>query len=161
MGYQQNRYFLSNLCKYCINNYQILNNGPILSSFIYQVCKEIDLDVPVVRGILGIEVNGIKREFAHCFNLYNGDIIDATVYQYALMYKSLQYKLPLYVSGNTSDKIEYEIGKELKYSEQVKFDKLILQRVVNSIKTTNINEPEYFNEIDDSKKKSLFSVNRF
>lgn len=147
---------IKSICNYCINRYQILNSAPIISSFIYQLCRELDIDAPAVQGILSIEVNGYKRQFAHCFNKYKFNIVDATIYQYAFINKSIDHLFPILVIGNTPDNIEYSIHNEIKWDSQIKFRKDYLHKVLNEIKQSSNITLKKFTLLEDSKKENLF-----
>lgn len=147
---------IRSICKYCINSYQISNSAPIMSSFIYQLCRELDIYVPAVRGILSVEVKGYKRQFAHCFNIYNCDIIDATIYQYAFINKSIDILFPVFVAGNVPENIDYLIHNEIKLDSQIKFKKDYLNRVLDEIKQIDNINLKKFNLLEDSKKENLF-----
>lgn len=147
---------IRSICKYCINRYQISNSSPILSSFIYQLCKELDIYVPAVRGILSVEVKGYKRQFAHCFNIYKCDIIDATIYQYAFINKSIDDLFPVFVAGSVPENIDYLIHNEIKLDSQIKFKKNYLNKVLNEIKQIDNINLKKFSLLEDSKKENLF-----
>lgn len=147
---------IRSICKYCTNSYQISNSAPIMSSFIYQLCRELDIYVPAVRGILSVEVKGYKRQFAHCFNIYNCDIIDATIYQYAFINKSIDILFPVFVAGNVPENIDYLIHNEIKLDSQIKFKKDYLNRVLDEIKQIDNINLKKFNLLEDSKKENLF-----
>ena len=147
---------IESICKYCINRYQISNSAPIISSFIYQLCRELDMDVPAVQGILSVEVNGYKRQFAHCFNIYKCDIIDATIYQYAFMNKSIHSLFPIFIAGSVPQNIEYLIHNEIKLDYQIKFKKDYLNKVLHEIKHSNSISLKEFTLLEDSKKENLF-----
>lgn len=144
------------ICKYCINRYQISNSAPIISSFIYQLCRELDIDVPAVQGILSVEVKGYKRQFAHCFNIYKCDIIDATIYQYAFINKSIDALFPVFVAGGAPENIDYLIHNEIKLDSQIKFKKDYLNKVLNEIKQIDNINLKKFSLLEDSKKENLF-----
>lgn len=147
---------IRSICKYCIKEYQILNNGPLISNFIYQLCREIDIVVPSVRGIVSVEIEGYKRQFAHCFNIYNSNIIDATIYQHALMNKSIENLFPIFVAGVVPENIEYIIYEEIKLDSQIKFKRDYLKKVLDEVYLNEDITLSKFNIIEDSKKKSLF-----
>lgn len=147
---------IRSICKYCINRYQISNSAPILSSFIYQLCRELDIYVPAVRGILSVEVKGYKRQFAHCFNIYKCDIIDATIYQYAFINKSIDTLFPVFVAGSVPENIDYLIHNEVKLDSQIKFKKDYLNKVLDEIKQIDNINLKKFSLLEDSKKEDLF-----
>ncbi|NMM64050.1 hypothetical protein HBE96_15490 [Clostridium sp. P21] len=151
----QEKELMNTICKYCINKYQILNNAPILSSFIYQLGKKLDLDIPSIRGVLNVEVNGYKRLFAHCFNVYNGQIVDTSIYQYALINKSIKHLFPLYIVEITPSHIEYSINSEVKYECQFKFKDEYLSKALNEIRTFNNIDLKRFSISDDCKKENI------
>lgn len=151
-----NMEIIKSICCYCINRYQISNSAPIISSFIYQLCKELDIDVPAVRGILSVEVKGYKRQFAHCFNIYNCDIIDATIHQYAFINKSIDTLFPIFVAGNVPENIEYLIHNEIKLDSQIKFRKQYLNKILDEINQSGNINLKKFSLLEDSKKENLF-----
>ena len=149
--------FLKNVCKYCIDNYTISNNGPLIASLIDQLCLHVNMDVPAVQGILHLRINdNCSRSFAHCFNVYNGSIIDASIYQYALIYRSIENLFAIYVVQNTPDYIDYRIDAKMNRKHRFKFNKKLLQNILEDIKNFNSPEIKRFNLNEDSKKKNLF-----
>lgn len=150
------RSFFEGLCKMCISNYQILNNANMVSTLISQICRIKEMDVPFVKGILYVNVNNYKREYAHCFNMYRGNVIDASIYQYAIMNRNISKLFPTYIIGNEPDHIEYMVMSEVKYDSQFKFDKEFLNKLLHNIDEYTYMKIPQFNEIDDSKKKNLF-----
>lgn len=149
--------FLTTVCKYCIDNYTISNNGPLIASLISQLCLHVNMDVPAVQGIVRFRINdNYSRSFAHCFNVYNGSIIDASIYQYALMYRSIENLFPTYVVQNTPDYIEYRIDAKMNKKHRVKFNEKLLKNILKDIKDINLPEIKRFNLNEDSKKKNLF-----
>lgn len=146
---------LENVCKYCISKYQILNNAPILSSFIYQLGKKLQIDIPAVRGIIHVEVNGYKLQFAHCFNVCNGQIVDTSIYQYALINQRIENLFPLYIVGMTPDHIDYSISSEIKYKSQFRFKDEYLSKTLKEIKDLKHIELRRFSIIEDAKKENL------
>jgi hypothetical protein len=146
---------IANICTYCINKYQILNNAPILSSFVYQLGRKLQIDIPVVRGILHVEVNGYKRHFAHCFNVYNGQIVDTCIYQYALINQCIEHLFPLYIIGMTPSHIDYSVSSEIKYESQFRFKDEYLSKTLKEIKSLNHIELKRFSMIEDCKKETL------
>lgn len=146
---------LKNICKYCVDKYQILNNAPILSSLIYQLCRKLEFDVPAVRGILQVDINGYKRQFAHCFNVYNGQIIDVSIYQFALTNKSIEHLFPIYIFGITPPHIEYSINSEFKYNLQFKFKDEYLTKALKEIKALGNVELKRLSLEEDCKKENI------
>lgn len=146
----------NSICEYCINKYQILNSAPIISNFIYQICRHIDMDVPSIQGILIIEVNGYKRQFAHCFNVYNGSIIDATIFQFAIINKTINNIFPFYVVGNIPEHIDYIINNEIKLDFQTKFSKDYIEKAIHEIKNMVHTPINKFDSLEDSRKENLF-----
>ncbi|AKN32549.1 hypothetical protein Ccar_17460 [Clostridium carboxidivorans P7] len=146
---------MDTICKYCISRYQVLNNAPILSSLIYQLGRKLQIDIPAIRGILYVEVNGYKRQYAHCFNVYNGQIVDSTIYQYALINKGIEHLFPLYVVGIAPSHIDYSINSEIKYECQFKFKDEYLSKILKDIKDSNDIKLERFSLLEDSKKETL------
>lgn len=152
--------FFENLCKYCIENYQVMSSGRMISSLIYQCCKELGMDATAVEGLLVLEINGYKRQYAHCFNVYKSNIIDASIYQFALMNKAIENMFPLYVVGSMPEHIEYSIMKEIKYENQMRFKKSIVNSIIKSCKEEGSIVVDKFTIIEDSKKKNLFYANK-
>ena len=149
--------FLENVCKYCINKYTISNNGPLISSFIYQICKYEDMDVPSMQGILRIYLNqNYSRNFAHCFNVYQGAIVDASLYQYALVNKPIENFFPVYIVNIPPPHIDYIIYNEIKKDSQIKFSNKFLENALKSIKSSNFSPIKRFTLLEDSKKEELF-----
>lgn len=148
--------FLIKICKYCISNYQILNSAPIISDFIYELCKEVDLYVPPAHGIITLEINDIKKQFSHCFNIYNSMIVDASIYGLALINKSLVSLLPLYIVGYPSSAIDYHIYAGAKHKSQIKFDSSYLKKVLHEIDNISDIDIDKFDNLYDSKKQNLF-----
>lgn len=58
------------------------------------------MDVPAVEGLLFVENNGYKRQYAHCFNVCRSDIIEASIYQFALINNTIESLFPLYIVGS-------------------------------------------------------------
>jgi hypothetical protein len=100
-----------------------MNSSRLISSLIYQCGRILEMDLIAVSGILYVEINGYKRQYAHCFNIYKSNIIDASIYQFAMMYQNVEEKFPLYVCTNIPEHIEYKIMDEIKYTTQLKFKK--------------------------------------
>ncbi|ADK14202.1 conserved hypothetical protein [Clostridium ljungdahlii DSM 13528] len=149
--------FLKNVCKYCINKYTISNNGPLIASLIYQICKHEDMDVPAMQGILRIYINkNYSRSFAHCFNVYRGVIVDASLYQYALVNKPIENLFPVYIVDATPPHIEYTIYNEIKKDSQVKFSDKFLENTLKNIKGNSTYPIKRFTLLEDSKKEELF-----
>ncbi|APM38640.1 hypothetical protein [Clostridium kluyveri] len=149
--------FFKNVCKYCIDKYTISNNGPLMASLINQLCNRIDMDVPAVQGILCLRINdNYSRSFAHCFNVYNGNIIDASIYQYALIYRSIESLFPTYVVQNTPDYIDYRIDNKMSIRHNVKFNEELLENILKNIEDKDLPEIKRFNLNEDSKKENLF-----
>lgn len=144
------------ICSYCIEKYQILNNGPTIASLIYQLCRYTDIDVPACQGILYVEINGYKRQYAHCFNVYNGQIIDASIYQFALINKSLEYLFPLYIIGDLPQHLEYKISNEIRYINMIKFKDEYLKSVLKEISDKKDFNIERFDINADAKKENIF-----
>lgn len=144
------------ICSYCIEKYQITNSSPTIASFIYQLCRYMDIDAPACEGILYVEVNGYKRQYAHCFNVYNAQIIDASIYQFALINKPLEQLFPLFIIEALPSHIEYKISNEIKYKNMLKFKHTYLEYVLREISDKKEVEIERFDIIVDSKKENLF-----
>lgn len=145
-----------NLCKYIMKNYQVMNSSKITSGLIYQCCRELEMDVPAVEGLVFVEVNGYKRQYAHCFNAQGTTIIDASIYEFALINKIIEDLFPLYIAGNVPAHIEYSIIKEIKYENQSKFNKDIINRIIEESQNYGDMIVNRFSMIEDSKKKNLF-----
>ena len=149
--------FLENVCKYCINTYTISNNGPLIASLICQICKHEDMDVPAMQGILRIYINeNYSKSFAHCFNIYRGVIVDASLYQYALVNKPIENLFPVYIVNTTPPHIEYTIYNEVKKDSQIKFSNKFLENALKSIKENDPYPVKRFTLLEDSKKEELF-----
>jgi len=118
------------------------------------------MDVPAVEGLLFIEVNGYKRPYAHCFNVYRSNIIDASVYQFALMNKAIESLFPLYILGSIPEHLEYSIMNEIKKDSQIKFKKHIIDNIIKEVKEENNIIPHRFSINEDSRKKNLFYLNK-
>ncbi len=150
--------FLKKLCSYCIGNYQVMGSARIMSSFIYQCGKILDMELMAVEGILYVEINGYKRQYAHCFNTYGSSIIDASIYQFALIYKKVEDKFPVYIAGSIPEHIEYKVTGEIKYNNQLKFSDYKLNTVINEVKQGYDFNIDRFSLIEDSKKNNLFNL---
>ena len=144
------------ICSYCIRRYQILSNGPIISSLIYQLGRYMDMDVPTCQGILSVEINGYKRQYTHCFNVYNGEIIDASIYQFALINKSIENLFPLFIVGALPQQLEYKISNEIKYINMIKFKDEYLKFVLSEILDEKESKIKRFDISADAKKENLF-----
>ncbi|MCI1943774.1 hypothetical protein [Clostridium luticellarii] len=146
-----------NICKYCIGKYTLLSSGPLIPSLICQLCKYADMDVPVIRGILRVQINeNYIRSFAHCFNIYNGSIIDASIYEYALTNKAIGHLFPIYILDNIPPHIDYIMQEELVVDSQVKFSEQFLKNSLEKIQNNNLEFVKRFTLIEDSKKENLF-----
>jgi len=150
------RQTVENLLKYCLLNFQIRGGSRIISSFIYQVLRELDIDAPAVEGIIYVEIKGHPRPFAHCFNVSSCDIIDGTVYGFALLNKAVADLFPLYIIGNPPDHMEYCVTKELKPASQFQFRKEYLEKVISELDLYHNASVERFSDISDSRKQDLF-----
>lgn len=149
--------FFKNLCQYCIGKYTILNSGPLISSLIYQLCKYVDMDVPAIQGILRVHINeNYSRSFAHCFNIYNGIIIDASIYQYALTNKVISHLFPIYIFSIVPEHIDYIMQRRLNANSQIKFSREFLKNALENIQNNNFKSVKRFDLIEDSKKENLF-----
>jgi hypothetical protein len=118
------------------------------------------MDVPAVEGLLSVEVNGYKRQYAHCFNVYKSNIIDSSIYQFAVINKAIESLFPLYIVGSMPEHIEYSIMHEIKYDTQIKFKKNIINNILKSAKEEKNIVLHKFSLIEDSKKKNLFYDNK-
>ncbi|MDD3224438.1 MAG: hypothetical protein PHX70_07020 [Clostridium sp.] len=153
----ENLKFLEKLCAYCISNYTVASSGRLISTLIYQCGRKLDFDISAVEGILYVEINGYKRQYAHYFNVYKSSIIDASIYQYALIYKNVEDRFPLYVAGdNMPSNIEYSIRGEINYFSQFKFKDYMLDKIIENAYNNDIIIPKRFSNIEDGKKKNLF-----
>lgn len=148
--------FFGNLCKVCISNYQILNSSNLVSALVSQVARLKGIDVPFMNGILYVEISGRKRSYAHCFNMYKGQVIDASIYGHALFNKNYEELFPLYIVGNEPDHIEYYVLSEVHLDSQFKFQKDFLESIIYKIDNYKHTKIKRFNEIEDSRKKNLF-----
>lgn len=132
--------FLKSLCKYCISKYTISNSGPLISSLIYQLCKYVDIDVPVIQGVLRVHINdNYSRSFAHCFNVYKGIVLDASIYQFALTNRAIGHLFPVYVFGNVPAHIDYIMERILTVDFQTKFSKNFWKMYLEMLKTIILN----------------------
>lgn len=150
--------FLKKMCLYCINNYQIMNSSRMISSLIYQCGRILEMDLAAVEGILYVEINGYKRQYAHCFNVYRSNIIDASIYQFAMIYKNVEHRFPLYISANLPDYIEYKVMHEIKYETQFKFQPELLNKIIDEAAHADNLSENRFSLIEDSSKKNLFTL---
>lgn len=146
------------ICKFCINKYQVINSAPLISSFIYEVCRKAELDVPAVEGILHVEVNGRIRQYSHCFNVFNSTIIDASIYQFALLNQSIENIFPLFVVGDTPEVLDYSILHEIKKGSRMTFSSNLIESTLQSIISQKKTELKRFKLEEDIKKQNLFYV---
>jgi hypothetical protein len=147
---------VENLIKYCLLNFQIKGCSRMISSFIYQALKELGIDAPAVEGIVYVEINGRTRPFVHCFNVISCDIIDGSVYGFALLNKAVGDLFPLYVIGNPPDHMDYCITKEIKPASQYQFRKEFLASVISELDSLSGIRLERFDDLTDSRKQDLF-----
>lgn len=148
---------LKKICEYCITNYSISNSSPIISSLIYELCKFHNIDAIPVQGIITICINNIySRSFAHCFNVYDGIIIDASIYEYALINKRIEHLIPMYIVDHIPYHIEYSIQNPMSEDYRFKFSKEFLSTISNNIKFMDHIHLKRFNLTNDSKKQNLF-----
>lgn len=152
----EEKIFFKNLCKMCVSNYQIMNSSNLVSSLVSQVARLKGIDVPFMKGILYVEISGRKRNYAHCFNVYRGQVIDASIYSHALLNKNYEELFPLYIVGNEPDHIEYYVLSEVYLDSQFKFQKDFLESIIYKIDSYKDTKIKRFNEIEDSRKKNLF-----
>lgn len=144
------------ICSYCIKKYQISNSGPIMASLIYQLYRYMDIDVPACQGILYVEINGHKRQYTHCFNVYNGQIIDVSIYQFALINKSIEHLFPLFIIGALPQHLEYKISNEIKYNSMMKIKDEYLKFILREVSDEKVPNIKRFDVITDAKKENLF-----
>lgn len=147
---------IKNICRYCLVNFETCHSSRLMSSLIYQICKELDIDVPAVEGLMYVNINGCRRPFAHCFNIYHGAIIDSTVYSYALMNKSIEGLFPLFIAGTPPDHMDYVVHGEIKYNFQHKFKVQLLDSIISQLDQYSDIEIKRFDEFEDARKKNLF-----
>ena len=147
---------IKSMCKYCLTNYQIQGSSRLISSLIYQLARELDMNVPAVEGILYVDIKGCRRTFAHCFNVMNCEIIDCTIYSYALINKSISDLFPTYIVGTPPDHIDYIVDKEIKPDYQFKFKKDYLNSILSQLNNYDNIQIERFTEYKDAKKQNLF-----
>lgn len=147
---------IENLLKYCLVNFQTRGSSRLLSAFIYQVLRELDIDAPAVEGVVYVEIMGHARPFAHCFNAHGCDIIDGSIYSLALINKAVGRQFPLYVAGDPPDHMEYCITGELKSGSQPQFGSEFIQAVISALASYSDVEVDRFDELADSAKKDLF-----
>ncbi|KOF55766.1 hypothetical protein AGR56_18310 [Clostridium sp. DMHC 10] len=152
----EEKVFFKSLCKLCISNYQILNSANLVSALISQISRVRGIDVPVIEGILYVEIKNHKRNYAHCFNMYKGQVIDATIYSHALLNKNFEGLFPLYVVGNEPGHIEYSVISEVYLDSQFKFKEDFLNDVICKVNNYKDTEIKRFDEVEDNRKKNLF-----
>lgn len=116
------------------------------------------MDVPAVEGLIFVEVNGYRRQYAHCFNVCGINIIDASIYEFALINKTIENLFPLYIVGNIPPHIEYSVMKEIKFQNQIKFKNHIIKKVIRESENYNNIYISRFSIFDDSKKENLFFI---
>ena len=150
------RKIIESLVKYCLVNYRTRGSSRIISSFIYQVLREMDIEAPAVEGIFYVELKGRPRPFVHCFNIISCDIIDASVYGFALLNKAVEDLFPLYIIGTPPDHMDYYITKELKPDSQYKFKKEFLHSIISELGAYKGRSVERFDDLSDSRKQDLF-----
>lgn len=150
------RKIIESLVKYCLVNFKIRGSSRIISSFIYQVLREMDIYAPAVEGIFYADIKGRPRPFVHCFNIRSCDIIDASVYGFALLNKAVEDLFPLYIIGIPPDHMDYYITKELKPDSQQQFKKEFLHSVISELGAYRGRSVERFDDLADSKKQDLF-----
>lgn len=149
---------LRKICLYCINKYEIMNSSRMISSLIYQCGRILEMDLTAVEGILYVEINGYKRQYAHCFNVYRSSIVDASIYQFAMMYKNVEDSFPLYISVNLPENIEYKVMHEIKYETQLKFERELLIKIISEAAGGDDFSENRYSLTDDSSKENLFSL---
>lgn len=147
---------IENLIKYCLLNFQIKGCSRLISSFIYQVLKELDIDAPAVEGMIYVEIKGRQRPFVHCFNVRSCDIIDGSVYGFALLNNAVGDLFPLYILGTPPDYMDYSITKEIKPASQCQFRKDFLADLISELDSYSGIQVERFDELSDSRKQDLF-----
>lgn len=148
--------FFQNLCEICVSDYQVLNSSDLVSALISQVSRLKGIDVPFIRGILYVQIKNRRRNYAHSFNIYKGQVIDAAIYGHALLNKNFQELFPLYVVGNEPEHIEYSVISEVYLDAQFKFNEDFLRNIIYKIDNYRATNIKRFNEIEDSRKKNLF-----
>jgi hypothetical protein len=147
---------IESLVKYCLVNFKIRGGSRIISAFIYQVLRELDIDAPAVEGIFYVKMKGRPRPFVHCFNVSGCDIIDASVYGFALLNRAVEDLFPLYIIGTAPDHMDYYITKELKPGSQYQFKKQYMHRVISELGDYRDRSLERFDDLSDSMKQDLF-----
>ncbi|MCR3761086.1 hypothetical protein [Clostridium felsineum] len=155
---EEEKKFLTNLCKLCVCEYQVVNNAPMIGALISQVCRLKELDVPLIDGILYIKIGKRKLQYAHCFNTYHGNIVDASIYQFAIMNKNIEKLFPKVVIGEGNEAIEYSVIKEIKYENQFKYKDEFLKEVLSKVDKYESLEIDKLDEYKDSKKQNLFYI---
>jgi hypothetical protein len=150
------RKIIESVVKYCLVNFQVRGSSRIISSFIYQLLRELDIDAPAVEGIIYVQMKGRQRPIAHCFNVRGCDFIDASVYSFALTNKAVGDLFPLYIIGTPPDQMEYYITKEVKPDSQYQFKKEYLYSVISELGTYRDRSVERFDDLSDSRKQDLF-----
>lgn len=150
------RNFFEGLCKICLLKYQVLNSTDMISTLISQASRMKGIDVPFIRGILYVEINNRKRPYAHCFNMYKGQVIDGSIYSYAMLNKNIENAFPLYVVGNEPYGIEYSVNGEVRLDKQFKFKEGFLKDLVEAAPDYANISIKRFSNIEDGRKKNLF-----
>ncbi len=147
---------IKNICRYCLSNFQLRDSSRLMSSLIYQLCRELDLDVPAVEGLIYVDINGLRRPFAHCFNVYQSHIVDSSIYSFALLNKSIEGLFPLFIAGTPPDHLDYVVHGEIKYNSQHIFKKEFLNKIISKLGNCSELEIRRFCDLEDAKKESLF-----
>ncbi|PJI09359.1 MULTISPECIES: hypothetical protein [Clostridium] len=150
--------FLKNLCKMCFVKYQVVNSAPMISALISQVCRIKNLDVPLVEGVLYVKIRNRTLQYAHCFNTYHGNIIDASIYQFAIMNSGIKDIFPKIIVGDDIDEIEYSIFREIKYENQFKYKEEFLRSIIEEVDEYENSKLDKIDEYKDSKKQNLFYI---
>lgn len=150
------RNIIENSVKYCLLNFKIRGNSRIIASFLHQLLKRQGIEAPAAEGLVYVEIKGLMRPFAHCFNIMSCDIIDGSIYGFALINKTISDLFPLYIVGTPPGHIDYYVNKEIKPETQYIFKNGFLDSVISLLHEYEELKPERFDDLYDSKKQDIF-----
>jgi len=150
------RNIIENSVKYCLLNFKIRGNSRIIASFLYQLLKRQGIEAPAAEGLVYVEIKGLRRPFAHCFNVKSCDIIDGSIYSFALINKTISDLFPLYIVGTPPEHIDYFVSKEIKPESQFIFKNELLDSIISTLHEYQGIRPERFDDLSDSKKQDIF-----
>lgn len=129
-----------------------------MSSLIYQCGRILEMDLTAVEGILYVEINGYVRQYAHCFNVYKSSILDVSIYQFAMLYKNVADRYPVYICENLPSYVEYKVMHEIKYETQLKFEYKLLTKIIDEVERYENLSEKRFSLKDDNSKQNLFEL---